>query len=116
MDLCSRLCVVSQLSIKARKKKRVLPTRNKMKAFLVLPVKNTAGNHDENGGRIPGLYLLEEDVLFWRFWAISHCTWSRQFCAFQLFAVHHHLFYRRHISLEMLKMTEEEQRTPNCSQ
>lgn len=54
---------VAQLNIKARKKKRVLPTRYKNYIFLVLPVKNTAGNHDENSGRIPGVCLLEEDEL-----------------------------------------------------
>lgn len=59
--------------LKARKKKRVLATRYKNYIFLVLPVKNTVGNHDENGGRIPGVYLLEEDELSWRFWAINHC-------------------------------------------
>lgn len=81
-------------------------------------MKNTAGNHDENGGRIPGMCLLEEDALSGRFWAINDCTWSRQFYALQLCALHHHLFYWRHISeyLEVLKMTKEEQRTVRCSQ
>lgn len=66
MDLCMQQAVhggCSSQHIKARKKKRVLPTRYKNYIFLVLPVKNTAGNHDENGGRIPGVCLLEEDVL-----------------------------------------------------
>lgn len=111
MDLCGRLCMeITQLNIKARKKKRVLPTRYKNYTFLVLPVKNTAGNHDENGGWIPGLCLLEEDALSWRFWVIKHCTWSRQFYALQLCALHHHLFYWRQIS-EYLKVLKWERRS-----
>lgn len=54
----------AQLNIKARKKKRLLPTKYKNFIFLVLPVKNTAGNHDENCERIPDVSLLEENALF----------------------------------------------------
>lgn len=117
--ICAADCAWRLLSSTQRqgKKKRVLPTRYKNYTFLVLPVKNTAGNHDEHGRWIPGLCLLEEDVLSWRFWVIKHCTWSRQFYALQLCFASPSLLLDTHQQiLGSVKMRKEEQRTASCSQ